>query len=576
MEAETVKELARAGETLGVEFKEDPPGKGLDSATLLEAVVGLANADGGQGGTLLIGVDDHGAIKGLGDKSRNLRHHDAARLEGYLRNRTVPSLAVTAHFVAVDGALVGVVEVPGSDVPVGTADGTYKRRTLGPEGKPVNAPYPLSDMVSTRLVIMDQDYATVAVPRATMDDLDDGEFDGCRRRAAQPGADAALAGLNNVDILRALRLINLDGGARLLTVGALLLFGRKEAIRRYVPTAEIAFQSLRGTLLARNEITVRPLFAAADFLFGAIDEALTASAVAVPEITLGMQRVPLPTVTAATVRECVANALVHRDYTIRDKVTARVDGGGMRVTSPGGLPRGISLANLLDETRARSTALADAFRRVGYVERTGRGVPRMYAEQLRNGRPAPDYAGTTFDRVSVTFPADGADLELALFFHEWEAGGRVPLQARELQAIRAVRDLRDPTTDELSERLRLSGDATREITRRLSDLGCVEIRGRGPGRHYVLAPLVTTLTRGLVPHVPGSGPELDSLRDAVVERVRRDGSITRGEAADLCRIAPATATKLLKAMVESGQLEMEGTRRGARYVLPESSGPTSS
>jgi hypothetical protein len=50
-----------------------------------------------------------------------------------------------------------------------------------------------------------------------------------------------------------------------------------------------------------------------------------------------------------------------------------------------------------------------SFDHAGVVERTGRGINRMFAEQLRVGRPAPDYgrssdAGGATSRLSTRMP----------------------------------------------------------------------------------------------------------------------------------------------------------------------------
>ncbi len=567
MDVTHAESLIAEGETLGVEFKEDPENKPLASEAIMRAIVGLANAEGGQGGTLVIGVSDDGLITGIGPNNKNLSHGDPNKVEGFIRNKTVPSLVTHVSFVEMNGKRVVLIEVPGSPEPVGTRDGTFRRRTIGPDGRPANIPYNLSDMFSQRIMIMDQDYATIPLPRATMDDLDPGELDSFRKRANEPGCDSSLANLSNTDILRALRLLTTEQNATTLAVGAILLFGRPEAVARFVPTAEVAFQSLSGTLLARNDIKRLPLFRAADFLFDAVETALSSEPQ--PELTLGMRRIPLPTISAPAVRECVANALIHRDYAVLDKVSVQLNSTGMSVVSPGGLPYGINLSNLLEETRPRSVALADAFKRVGYVERTGRGIPRMYIEQLRNGQSAPDYSRTTGDRVIVWFSVGRSDAELALFFHQWEASGRETLTARELQAIRAIRDLRDPTTDELSDRLTISADATRTLARRLADLDCVEIRGRGTGRHYVLSPLITAMTRGAAVYIPSRDQALADQQEAILDFVRATGAITRGQVADLCHITPATATHTLKTLVQTERLMMIGRNRGARYILPE-------
>lgn len=51
-------------------------------------------------------------------------------------NRTRPSLSVMVHIVIIDDKPVLAVEVPASDVPIGTADGRYLRRAIGGDGRP--------------------------------------------------------------------------------------------------------------------------------------------------------------------------------------------------------------------------------------------------------------------------------------------------------------------------------------------------------------------------------------------------------------------------------------------------------
>ena len=59
------------------------------------------------------------------------------------------------------------------------------------------------------------------------------------------------------------------------------------------------------------------------------------------------------------------------------------------VSNPGGLVDGVTLANLLvTEPRPRNPALADAMKRIGVVERSGRGVDKIFRGMLaRTTRP---------------------------------------------------------------------------------------------------------------------------------------------------------------------------------------------
>ncbi|MEG4812780.1 ATP-binding protein [Microcoleus sp. F8-D3] len=52
---------------------------------------------------------------------------------------------------------------------------------------------------------------------------------------------------------------------------------------------------------------------------------------------------------------------------------------GITISNPGGFVEGVSLDNLLVvEPRPRNPFLADAIKRIGLAERTGRGVDLIY------------------------------------------------------------------------------------------------------------------------------------------------------------------------------------------------------
>ena len=54
----------------------------------------------------------------------------------------------------------------------------------------------------------------------------------------------------------------------------------------------------------------------------------------------------------------------------------------------------------------------------------------------------------------------------------------------------------------------------------------------------------------------------------VLTHVGKHGSITRSEAAELCRLKPDQASRLLRRIAREGKLEMIGMRRTARYTRP--------
>jgi len=84
MNEQELRAFLAGGETLMVEFKSDQGP--LPDADLIETVACLAN---GQGGTLLIGVEDDGRVTGLHPRHRSA----SATLVAFIANRTVRGVA---------------------------------------------------------------------------------------------------------------------------------------------------------------------------------------------------------------------------------------------------------------------------------------------------------------------------------------------------------------------------------------------------------------------------------------------------------------------------------------------------
>jgi ATP-dependent DNA helicase RecG len=80
-----------------------------------------------------------------------------------------------------------------------------------------------------------------------------------------------------------------------------------------------------------------------------------------------------------------------------------------------------------------SPLLADAFERAGLVERTGRGVDRMFAERLRVGRPAPDDGRSSPDHVVAILPGGPAKMSMTKWVLEQENQQGAPVRLQELQ-----------------------------------------------------------------------------------------------------------------------------------------------
>lgn len=556
MDPKAVEELAGQGESLVLEYKSDTPR--MKDDRIVETVACLANA---RGGTLLIGVEDDGRITGAAPRHGDTT--DALRLQAMISNKTVPPVVTDVEVVEVGNIPVLVVEVPQATSITGTAGGQYTRRALGGDGKPACLPFHAHEMLASRIERGDIDYAAISEPDATMADLDPNEFERLRRLASLTAV-SALSTLDDLEIGRALGVIDGSDDAPLIRRGALLLFGREERLRDFIPTHETAFQVLSGTTVRQNHFGSAPLLRAAEELFAQLmryDEE--------DEIDLGLTRVSVPRIPEVTARELIANALVHRDYTVQGPVSIQLNDEELTISNPGGLPRGITVENMLSASQPRSRILSEAFFRAGLVERTGRGLNRVFEWTLRTGRAMPDLSQTDAHRVVVTVPVGNADLALVRFLvTHVDARGR-PFSLEELIVLHTLQEDPRLTLGEIAESVQRSQSATKTVLTRMLEEGLVEMNGNGRGRRYMLS--AATYREISTPESYVRVRSFDGMQQEqmVLSYVSAHGSITRSQAAELCGLPSETAKGLLRSMRERGLLRMIGERRNARYVPAE-------
>lgn len=97
------------------------------------------------------------------------------------------------------------------------------------------------------------------------------------------------------------------------------------------------------------------------------------------EIIQGAYRKTLEQVPFVAYREAVANAIVHRDYSIKAENRIEIYDDRIEIVSPGGLPIGITEEEYLDGriSISRNKIISDLFFRLGIIERLATGIRRI-------------------------------------------------------------------------------------------------------------------------------------------------------------------------------------------------------
>lgn len=554
MDDQELRRLLDGGETFTVEFKSDQGDDPINDTDVVEAVACLANGDGG---FLLIGVGDDGVPHGAQPRHGSQTH--PVRLQALISSRTEPAVEAAVELVELRGTEVIVVAVTAADSVVGTQSGRYLRRAINARGRPQCLPMRPHEVVSRAGTVGAQDFSKVPVPGLVLEDLSEVEF-GRMRDLVRTKGDDALALLSNEEMLKALDFVAVDGR---ICVGGLLMFGAEGLIARHLPAYEAGFQVLDGLDVRSSDLAACPLLRA---MAEIVDRVMARNPE--DEIELGTQRVALPAFGGVTVRELIANALVHRDYSARGPTLVEVASDALTVSNPGGLPMGVTTATLLTAPpRPRNPALADAFKRAGLVDRTSRGVNRVFESQLALGRPVPDYQRSTPSSVVVRVYSGSFDRELARFVAEARGRGEV-LSLEDLLVLHEIRAEGGINADRMAELRHVGRHEARAELNRLVERAIIEPQGSGRGRRHVFT---TELSHrfGLPPARREAGASVRAVdRRRVLDFVADGGAISRSDASELLGTTPDRASLLLRAMRDDGLLEMVGARRGARYVRP--------
>jgi len=264
-------------------------------------------------------------------------------------------------------------------------------------------------------------------------------------------------------------------------------------------------------------------------------------------------------------REALANALIHRDYTRLGAVHVQWYPDCLEISNPGGFPEGVRLDNLLvAPPHPRNPLLADAFKRAGIVERTGRGIDTIFYEQLRNGRPAPSYDRSNEAGVVLVLAGGDANLEFVRLLAEESRAGRV-LGLDELLTLNALWQDRRLSTDEAARLTQKPEADVRAVLNRLVEIGLVEPRGERKGRTWLLSAATYRRLGKPTAYVRQRGFEPLQQVQMILQYVEKHGRITRMEAAELCRLGPNQAYRLLKSLVKRGFLVPLGAKKGRVY-----------
>lgn len=542
-------------ETLDVEFKSDL--KCYPDHDLIEEIVGMTNTIGG---VLYLGVEDDGTITGVHKK-----HNDAVGVTALIANNTVPPISVRAEVIYEESHNILKIEIPRSRGVVATTWGKILRRRLKLDGSPEAIPmYPYE--IPSRLSELGMlDYSAQPLDGATIDDLDPNQRVRLRKIIqTRQGGEKNLLTLSDDELDIALRLVTKSGESYVPTVTGMLLLGKEERIAELIPTAKATFQVLEGTAVRINEDSSKPLLE----LFENYETYIRAWNPE-RETEYGLFRIPIPEFDWSAFREGLVNAFCHRDYTMLGRVRVSIDDEGLSISNPGGFIDGVNLKNLLTvEPHGRNPALADALKRIGLAEKTGRGIDRIFEGSIVFGRPWPDYSESTSQMVKLFIQRAKADLAFAKIVSDEQNRQGKSLSIYNLMILSVLNSERRITIDRIVEVTNLSENKIRTAIELMIEQGLIEASGRGKNRTFILGAKIYKENKEAIQYVRQA--DIDSIRypEMIIKLANtQNGIVTKQNVAELLKVTPNQAYSYIKKLQKEGKLELMQGGKYSKYKL---------
>ena len=538
-------------ETLTIEFKSDR--NKLKNSDIFDAVVAFANTEGGD---LYLGIEDSGEVTGV-----HKEHNNHTTLAAFIANNTLPPVSVRAEIIE-DIHPVLKISVPKSyNGIVATISGKVLRRRIKADGTPENVPMYPAEFASRLSELRMIDYSAMPVLECSIDDFDPLEIEHLRNVILSYNGERSLLDLSDEDLFKALGLVRDFNGQLVPTITGLLLIGRIDALKCHIPTHTSSFQVLSGTDVKVNEDMCLPLLSTIDKINTYMDAWNPEQ-----EIEMGLFRISVPDFNKRAFREALVNAFSHRDYSKMGRVRIAINDDGITIANPGGFIEGVSIKNLLTaEPHGRNPQLADALKRIGLAEKTGRGIDRIYEGSLLYGNPLPDYSNSTPVTVSLFIPRSKPDPQIAkLVSSEQNRLGR-PLSLNTLLVLNVLKDMPRSNLTDLAESVNLSEIATKAILDNSIECGIVDIYGSGRNRTYILSPKVYSTKSKRIGYVRQVDIDETRYPELIINLAKTNEFISRADVVQLLHVDNNKAYRLLKSLVDQGVLEPINKGRYAKY-----------
>ena len=369
MTSEDLQLLIKEGEGLTVEFKEKY------SPKIVQDIVAFSNT---KGGYILLGVDDSGNYKG-----ETLTNKMKAEIIDLAHN-CEPSIDIKS--IKQIGKVVVIEVTEGDEKPYSCSAGYYRRLDAVTQ-----------KMTQKEIHIIYKNLTATSFEEQINKDISLNDISKEKIKTFFKEANIAVSKILPQEILSSL---NLAKNVTIKNAGVLFFANRP---RDFILQCQMTLVAFKGggriNIYDRKDIQ--------DDLLTQFKEAMTflQKHLNVRSEIKGINRQDIYEIPLEALREAVANAIIHRDYSMRGTSTmVEVHQDRVVISNPGGLMAGLDTRFSTDISVRRNELIADMFARMDKVERMGTGISRMRAITKAAGVPGPKFTSNLFFTVTFERP----------------------------------------------------------------------------------------------------------------------------------------------------------------------------
>jgi ATP-dependent DNA helicase RecG len=186
------------------------------------------------------------------------------------------------------------------------------------------------------------------------------------------------------------------------------------------------------------------------------------------------------------IREIVANAFAHRNYTMRGDIFINLFQDRLEVHSPGLLPLGVTPENILTKSVQRNALLAKLFYDLKLMEKEGSGYDKVYELLLGSGKQLPEVVEAE-DRVIVILKKHIVSKDVLKLMDK--ASKDLQLNQKEVIALGIIAQNQGISALDLSKILNINKpNGLHYWISKLVNLDIVQSKGKTKGTMYFINP----------------------------------------------------------------------------------------